>query len=92
MLTSIDWLSKQLEALPPSHSLRHLVFDFQEPLMIFPDPWSRLDEIIKTRQNFQVKINLSEWVDVAQRRRVASSAFPLSDRAGLVSSGIRAQG
>lgn len=39
-----DRLGKQLEGLPPSHPLDHLVFEFTNPPDEFPESWTRFDE------------------------------------------------
>lgn len=85
---TIDWLGKQLEGLPPSHPLDHLVFEFTNPPDEFPESWTRFDETLHTKQRVQVIFNMHGRVDNAAHRHAVSSALARSDQAGLVSFGI----
>lgn len=82
--SSLDWLSNELETLPPSHHLKSLILNPPQHSNPFRNvlPWSRLDEAIHTTRRFQLTVNL---MNTADQRHSVLSAFERSTQAGLLS-------
>lgn len=93
----IEWLSNQVESLPASHPLGLVVFDISENYATHaicaqsPEDWYCLDTILAKRA-ILVTFNLPHaeepfHVNDCNCRRIITSAFRFSNKAGLVSFG-----
>lgn len=87
----IGWLSGQLESLPPSHPLKHIVFDVVDRrgslCLVEPEDWVRLDSIVQAKKSIRVTFNLGMHAEHTECCHVLSLGFQRSDRARLLSFG-----
>lgn len=85
----VRWMTKAIQNLPTVHPLEHVIFDLRGAPNCRPEVIQGLDETLSAAGRpvtsvFNLDPTLCEE-DIATRRRVISSAFPLSEKLGLLS-------